>query len=106
MPLTSAYWPVPLASVVQSVAVTVMLLSSSLVCDADSAPLSTGTHRRCDPMSSRRGCLHHPTHASWRSLDGAFDGVPRRYHRPATTAREPCHRPVRPPPRSLRLQPP
>jgi hypothetical protein len=30
-------------------------------------------------MSSRRGCLHHPTHASWRSLDGAVDGVPGRY---------------------------
>jgi hypothetical protein len=29
--LTSAYWPVPLASVVQSLAVTVLLLPSSLV---------------------------------------------------------------------------
>src|SRR5262249_40217914 len=48
MPLTSAYRPVPLASAVQSVAVTMMLLASSLV------------------VWCRPGCPHHPTRASWR----------------------------------------
>ena len=38
MPLTSAYWPVPLVSVVQSVVVTMLLLCCSLVLSADQTP--------------------------------------------------------------------
>src|SRR6266568_7699086 len=67
-PLTSAYCPVPLASALQSVAVTVMLLASSLV------------WYRCRPAFARNSSpvCHLPRHCDVSQRPGRCPGAPAR----------------------------